>query len=261
MDQNIPGMIILLSPAKSLKNTSLVAYDKTTETRLRPDTWKLVKIMKTLGSAELQKLMGISEKLALDNVQRYKAFKRRHDEHNSRSVIDMFDGDVYRGLQAADFSADELVYAQDHLRILSGLYGLLRPFDRVQEYRLEMGTALTTDNGKNLYQFWGDKITKLINKDVKNSGNELIINLASKEYFKALDRKKIKAPILNINFKEYRHNELKFVSFNAKKARGLVARYIVKNKITTSEEIKGFDTEGYYFSEEHSADGSWLFIR
>lgn len=253
-------MIILLSPAKSLK-----IIDRTeaplTEPRLMTDTWKLAKELKTKSSEDLQSLMHISAKLGDENAKRYKTFKRKHTAENARPAIDIFDGDVYKGLDAETLSAEGMAYAQDHVRILSGLYGLLRPMDLMQEYRLEMGTSLTTDRGTNLYQFWDTKITNLIKKDLKENGGDTVINLASNEYYKAVKAAKLNSRVIEINFKEMRDDKLKFISFNAKKARGLCTRYIIDHQLTNPDDIKGFNTEGYYFSEEHSTDDSWLFIR
>ncbi len=205
--------------------------------------------------------MSVSETIATTNVKRFKSFRRSHNELNSNIAINTFDGDVYKGLDAESLDQNGLAFAQEHVRILSGLYGLLKPLDLMQEYRLEMGTRLPTERGANLYQFWGDKITKLVNKDLKESGANQIINLASNEYFKAIDRKKIKGDILTINFKEYKDDQLKFISFNAKKARGLMTRYIVDHRLEDKQGIKGFNTDGYYYSEENSTDTEWLFVR
>lgn len=253
-------MIILISPAKSL-NTSQATLTHHSTPRLMTDTWKLAKVLKTLKSNDLQELMGISEALATENAKRFKIFKRSQTEQNSKAAIETFDGDVYRGLEAQDFDENDIAFAQEHLRILSGLYGFLRPLDLIQEYRLEMGTSLETESGKNLYQFWGEKITKLLKKDLKESGSDLVVNLASDEYFKAIKKQKLKARMLNINFKEYREGELKFISFNAKKARGMMARYIIKHKLSEIESLKGFDTEGYSFSHDASTEDQWLFVR
>lgn len=253
-------MIVLLSPAKSLKETegTITNYS---EPRLMTQSWALVKVLRTMKYPEIMDLMHISENLATTNVKRYKTFKRKHTELNSKTAIETFDGDVYKGLNAESFDTDDLFYAQDHVRILSGLYGILRPLDLMQAYRLEMGTTLATDAGTNLYHFWGDKITKLLNKDLKASGSDLVVNLASNEYFKAVQTKQLKGKLLNINFKEYRDGQLKFISFNAKKARGLMTHYIVKNKIEDLEGLKGFNLENYAFDEEGSTENDWLFVR
>lgn len=253
-------MIILISPAKSL-STEPSKSDLYSVPRLMTDTWKLAKVLKTMNAQDLRQMMSISDALAIENVKRFKHFKRGQTPDNSKTAIETFDGDVYRGLEAQDFTADDMAFAQNHLRILSGMYGILRPLDLIQEYRLEMGSALVTPTANNLYQFWDQKITKLLNKDLKESGSSQIVNLASNEYFKAVKKEKLKAPVLDIDFKEYRDGELRFVSFNAKKARGFMARYIIKNQLTEPESLKGFDTEGYSYSEELSSHNRWMFVR
>jgi cytoplasmic iron level regulating protein YaaA (DUF328/UPF0246 family) len=172
-----------------------------------------------------------------------------------------FTGDVYQGLDALSFSKKDIEFAQKHVRMLSGFYGLLRPLDVMQPYRLEMGTKLKTDQGDSLYEFWGDKITKRINADLKASGGSAIINLASQEYFKAVDRQSLKGKVYDVQFLENRDGEFKFISFNAKKARGFMTQYIVKNKITKAEKIKGFDLEDYAFNEALSSEAEWVFTR
>ncbi len=252
-------MIILLSPAKSLN------YDKVdaprTQPRFKEDTMELVSIMKGKKAGDLRKLMSISEKLADLNVQRFQDFEKSHNVRNSKQAIFAFTGDVYQGLEAETFSDEDIAFAQDHVRMLSGLYGLLRPLDVMQPYRLEMGTKLKTDKGKNLYEFWGSSIASLIAKDLKKIKSDVIINLASQEYFKAVDTDTIDADIYDIHFKEYRGDDLKFISFNAKKARGYMTQYIVKNKITTPGDLKAFDLEGYSFAPDLSEEKSFFFIR
>ncbi len=254
-------MLILLSPAKSLNTEAGQIKENTTEPRLLTDSFKLVKVLREYGVEALRDLMHISEPLAIENVKRYKDFRRKHTLDNSKAAIEMFDGDVYRGLEADQFSTDDMASAQAHIRILSGLYGVLRPLDIMQEYRLEMGTRLTTERGTNLYQFWGDKITKLLNKDLKESGSDLIVNLASNEYFKSINKKKLKGQLIEANFKEYRDGELKFISFNAKKARGTMARYLIQNEIRDIDGIKGFNLDDYHYSEELSKEHELIFVR
>jgi len=253
-------MITLLSPAKSL-DFSPIQHNGVSEPRLLSDTNQLIKILSKKSAKKLQKLMHISADLASENEKRFKSFDLNHTEENSKPAILAFNGDVYRGLDNANLSHEELNFAQNHIRILSGLYGLLRPMDIIQPYRLEMGTALTNRRGKNLYRFWGDRITKLLNEDLEKSWDDVIINLASKEYFSSINKKKLKGKLLTINFKEYRDDELKFISFNAKRARGLMAQYIVKNRITDREDVKGFNLENYGFSIDHSSEDNWLFVR
>ncbi len=253
-------MIAILSPAKSLDFNREI-NGEFTETRLQEESFNLVKKLKKEKVNGLKKLFSVSEKIAMLNVDRFQQYETSFNVNNSRQAILAFDGDVYKGMNALDFNKNELKYAQKSVRILSGLYGLIRPLDLIQPYRLEMGTKLKIGRKNNLYEFWGDKITDLLNEDLASNKSKLLVNLASKEYYKAIDSKKVNAEILEVNFKEYKNDQLKFISFNAKKARGFMARYIVKNKIKKKEDLKGFNLENYSFSEEHSSDNQWLFIR
>ncbi|MCL4109874.1 UNVERIFIED_CONTAM: hypothetical protein GTU68_028783 [Idotea baltica] len=205
--------------------------------------------------------MKISKNIADLNVERFHDFSSEFNTENSKPAILAFKGDVYLGLEADQFTSSEMDFAQDHIRILSGLYGILRPLDLMQPYRLEMGTSLKTTRGKNLYEFWKSRITDLLNDDIADHKNKTILNLASNEYFKAIHKKKLNGNLLTANFKEERDGELKFISFNAKKARGMMSKFIVNNNIDNENDLKGFDTEGYYFSQEHSSPSEWLFIR
>ncbi len=255
-------MIILLSPAKSL-DFNPVSSNGESMPRLLDNTDQLVKILSKKSAKKLQDLMNISEKLAKENEMRYKSFDLDHSPDKSKSAVFAFRGDVYRGLESESLDDGDLNFAQKHVRILSGLYGLLRPMDLIQPYRLDMETRLKNRRGKNLYRFWGDRITNLVNEDMESSHWDVVLNLASKEYFESINMSKLKGKLVNINFKEYHGggNMLKFISFNAKRARGLVAKYVVKNRITALEDMRRFDLENYYFSEEHSTESDWLFIR
>ncbi len=253
-------MIILLSPAKSLKEEP-IARDHYTSPRYKKESYELIKVLRQYQEDELMKLMSISSNLAKENIKRYKSFRKDHKKENSLIAIDTFDGDVYQGLQAGAWTEDQTTYAQEHLRILSGLYGLLKPLDLMHPYRLEMGTRLKTDNGNNLYQFWDYKITKELNKDLRLLSSKTVINLASNEYYKAVKKDKLKANVITINFKEWREGDLKFISFNAKKARGMMANYIIQHQLSDPLDIKGFNTDDYAFSQEHSTDSEWLFVR
>ncbi len=254
-------MITLLSPAKTLDYDSPEKIDNLSIPQFALDSNRLIRILKKKSVAEIKSLMHISDDLAKLNRARYKNFKKEYTPENSKSAIMAFKGDVYVGLEASTLNEDELNFANDHIRILSGLYGLLLPFDRMQPYRLEMGTRLENKKGTNLYHYWGDSISKAINKDLKAQESDVVLNLASNEYFKAVDKKKLKARIINVDFREEKNGELKFVSFFAKKARGLMARYVIKNKIDEVESLAGFDYENYRFSEEHSTEDSLLFVR
>ncbi|SMG16917.1 hypothetical protein SAMN05661096_00896 [Marivirga sericea] len=254
-------MIAILSPAKSLDFEK--RFDiRTTNRRFNDETNQLIEVLKTKSEEEVGELMNISDKLAQLNVERYDNFKNKSPKHAKQAIL-AFQGDVYQGLEAEDFTHEEHDYAQQHIRILSGLYGLLRPLDLIQPYRLEMGTKLETDKGNNLYEFWGDKITKELKKDIKSQGDNILINLASNEYFKSVNKKELKKDfqIIDIEFKDFKNGQYKIISFFAKKARGLMSRYIVKNQIEKVEELKGFDLDGYSFDEKDSTETKLAFKR
>lgn len=253
-------MIILLSPAKSLDHHPIANVART-QSRFKKETSELATIMKRQTEKDLKALMHISDKLAALNVARFKSFTNSHTEKNAKQAMFAFTGDVYQGLDAGSFTTKEIAFAQTHLRMLSGFYGLLRPLDVIQPYRLEMGTKLENKKGENLYAFWGSSIAKKINEDLKLSGGKAIINLASQEYFKAVDINTLKGTIYNVQFLEDRDGQFKFVSFSAKKARGFMTKYIVKNKIVNPEKIKEFNLEGYSYNTDLSADLDWVFTR
>ncbi|MEL6122148.1 MAG: peroxide stress protein YaaA [Bacteroidota bacterium] len=253
-------MLVLLSPAKSL-NEDINVDIEMTKPKNTAAAGKLVKVLREYSEGDMMSLMDISSSLAKENRRRYQNFKLRGAASQSTPAVHLFAGDVYRGLGADDLTVEEMTFAQSHVRILSGLYGLLRPLDGIQPYRLEMGTSLPTDQGKNLYQFWDKQITNQINASLRELSGKTVVNLASNEYFKAVHRSKLKADVLDINFKEWRDGELKFISFSAKVARGLMTRYIIKNGITDTADLKGFDYEGYGFSPDHSSTNSWIFVR
>lgn len=205
--------------------------------------------------------MNVSQQLAEQTHMRFKSFRSAHHPANSKQALLTFKGDVYRGVDADTLSAEDLEYAQQRLRILSGLYGILRPLDLIQPYRLEMGTALKSSKGKNLYEFWGDTLALRLNKELKESGCEHIVNLASNEYAKSINRKRLNSKIIDVQFKEFRGDKLAFLSFNAKKARGVMARFIIDNRLTDADSLKAFSEDGYYFAKEYSSESSWLFVR
>ncbi len=253
-------MIAVVSPAKSLDFES--PYDiKPSKPRLLECTKELIDVLRKKSPEEVKQLMSISDNLAELNVKRYQKFKATHSPANSKPSVLAFQGDVYQGLKAETFDEDKLMFAQKHLRILSGLYGLLRPLDLIQPYRLEMGTKLAFDDYKTLYQYWDDKILKLLARDLKAQGDDILINLASVEYFKSIERKKMPFRVINVEFKDFNNGEYKIVSFFAKKARGLMSRYIIENGINQPEELKGFDYEGYYFDEKESNSNFLAFKR
>ena len=253
-------MLLLISPAKTL-DFEKSELKKKTKPRFLPESQVLIDVLKTKTASDIKKLMKVSDNIANLNVERYHSFKTPFSLRNAKQAILAFRGDVYTGLDADSFDEADLEFAQDHLRILSGLYGLIRPLDLMQAYRLEMGTKLQNGFGKNLYEFWDDKITTTINKDVKKSKSKAIINLASKEYFSAVKPKLLKADLYNIHFKEEKNGEFKIVAFFAKKARGMMCHYIIKNKLTEPEHLIGFDYDRYTYNEKLSSERDIVFTR
>ncbi len=254
-------MIAILSPAKTLDYSELSKEYNSSQHIFQDETQVLVSKLRKQSKAKLKTLMKISDKLAKENAIRYKEFDSTFTKKNSKEAIFAFMGDVYRGFDAETLTKAQINFAQKHVRILSGLYGILKPLDLMQPYRLEMGTKLSTRKGKNLYAFWDDKITTSLNEEINSHKTKLIVNLASNEYFKSIKRKQLEAPIIDIDFKEYRDGKLKFVSFNAKRARGLMARYMVTEKAKSVEDLKGFNLEEYAFAEEESTKDKLLFVR
>lgn len=243
-------MIVLLSPAKSL-NFDPVDLPRS-QPRFKNSTVELAGIMKKKSPADLMDMMKISQKLADLNHERFSQFSASHTKANAKQAVFAFQGDVYQGLKADTLTTKQLAFAQDHVRILSGLYGLLRPFDVIQPYRLEMGSKVKTSKGRSLYDFWGDALTDKINEDLKAAKSKVVVNLASEEYFKAVNTKKLDGELYTANFKEYRDGKLKFITFSAKKARGFMTQYIVRNKITNPTKLKGFNLENYAYDEAAS---------
>jgi cytoplasmic iron level regulating protein YaaA (DUF328/UPF0246 family) len=254
-------MITLLSPAKTLDFETPDTITELTIPRFNLEANRLIRILKKKKVEEIKSMMHLSDNLAVLNRKRYKTFSKEYTDENSKSAIMAFKGDVYTGLEAETLDKSSLEYVNKHVRILSGLYGLLLPFDRMQPYRLEMGTRLENKKGTNLYHFWGDMISKSLNKELKEMGTDTIVNLASNEYYKAVDKKKLKANVINIDFREEKDGEYQFVSFFAKKARGTMTRYIAENKITNPSDLRGFDYDNYRFEESKSSENSLLFVR
>ena len=253
-------MIFVLSPAKSLNETPSNIKDHS-DLVFTKDSLKLVKQLKTLDQDQLGKLMHISDTLAGVNHGRYKNFKSKFSTSNSLHAVHIFAGDVYTGLDAVSFGANDLKFAQKSLRILSGLYGMIKPLDLIQPYRLEMGTRLSNEHGKNLYDFWGTKITEQLNKELDENKSTHLLNLASVEYFKSIKRSLLAKPIIDIDFKEDRDGKLKVISFTAKKARGDMAKQIIKNRIKNPEDLKGLDILGYKYIEDGSSESKYLFVK
>jgi len=254
-------MLTVISPAKTLDFESPTVTEAHTQPAHLTQSRKLVRRLRELSAGDLSKLMSVSDDLATLNRDRYKRWKTPFKPENARQALFAFKGDVYIGLDAYSMQAGDLEFAQDHLRILSGLYGLLRPLDLMQPYRLEMGTRLDTDQGSNLYQFWGERITRSLNQELKQSNADTLINLASGEYFKSIKPSLLKADIITPAFREYRDGEYKFIQFFAKKARGLMARYLVDQRIDEPEGLKGFDYEGYRYNASLSSASDWVFTR
>ncbi len=251
-------MLAVISPAKKLNFDPLSDDMGESFPEFQEDANRLARIAKRLSVSDLRKLMKISEDLATLNRERFQAFAERSDARNSKQAMFAFAGDTYTGLSASAFDTDDLAYAQDHLRVLSGLYGALRPLDRIQPYRLEMGSRLANDAGPNLYAYWGDRIGKALDAA---SGGSPVVNLASNEYFKAVSAKTMQSPIIDVAFKEEREGGLKMIGFYAKKARGSMARYIIQNRVETIDKLKDFDTDGYGFKPELSQENALVFTR
>jgi len=253
-------MKIVLSPAKSLDFERELPTTRGTQPQFLDTTIKVNKKLSRQTKNELMELMSISEKLADLNYGRYKEFEEEHTKDNSRPAMYAFDGDVYSGLDAYTIPTEKLDSLQNKLRILSGLYGVLRPLDLMQPYRLEMGTSIGIDRKENLYKVWQKKITDSLNKEMEK--DELFINLASNEYFKAVDTKKLKAEVITPVFKDLKNGKLKVISFFAKKARGAMVRYIIDKDVESVEDLKGFDYDGYQFSLKYSQkENELVFIR
>lgn len=255
-------MLIVISSAKSLDYESPLATKTFSQPEFLEHSQLLIDDLQKLNPPALESLMKISPALANLNMQRFIDWHADFTPDNARQALLAFKGDVYQGMAAEQFSEEDFSFAQQHLRILSGLYGLLRPLDLMQAYRLEMGTRFDNARGKNLYEFWGDILTDALNEQLAQMKNPVLVNLASNEYFKAVKAKSIKAPIITPVFKDLKNQQYKVISFHAKKARGMMAAYIIKNKISDNPEaIKQFDDGGYYFSAAQSNTKEWVFLR
>ncbi|MFV1982973.1 MAG: peroxide stress protein YaaA [Thiohalomonadales bacterium] len=254
-------MLLVVSPAKKLDyNPHGKTIIHTTPDYLK-DSVQLIKRLRDFSSLDISELMDVSTKIADLNFERYSKWSANFTLKNSKQSILAFKGDVYTGMDASSFNSTDFKFAQKHLRILSGLYGLLRPLDLMKAYRLEMGSKLITTRGKNLYEFWGTKITDGLNDQLKIIKSEILINLASNEYFKSIKKQHLNANIITPMFKDYKNGDYKMIGIYAKKARGLLSRYIIKNKITNPEKIKKFDSEGYKFNNKLSHEYNWIFTR
>lgn len=254
-------MIFVISPAKSLDFDTPPVTAEYTQPGFLTRSAVLVQRLRELSPAELSRLMDISDALAVLNVTRYAEWAPPFTPANAKQALLAFNGDVYEGLDAASLSPAGLAWCQQHLRILSGLYGLLRPLDLIQPYRLEMGTKLGNAAGKDLYAFWGEDITQALNAAMSPSGPAVLVNLASEEYFKAVRPKALKARIVNCVFEDWKGGRYKIISFYAKRARGLMARHAITGRLQEAEQLKGFAEGGYTFAPEASDDTRWVFRR
>jgi len=254
-------MLTIISPAKTLDYESPLATKRFTQPELLDKSSQLISVARKLTPAQISSLMGISDKLALLNAERFNDWQPDFSPDNARQAILAFKGDVYTGLQAEDFSEKDFDFAQDHLRMLSGLYGLLRPLDLMMPYRLEMGIRLENPQGANLYAFWGDLLTEKLNKLLAEQGDKVLINLASDEYFKAVKPAKLDGEIIKPVFLDQKNGNYKVISFYAKKARGLMSRFIIKERLSKVSQLQEFNLEGYEYDPARSAGNELVFTR
>ena len=254
-------MLVVISPAKTLDYETPATTANYSLPDYLDDSAELISQLRQLSPPEVSDLMGISAKLGDLNFGRFLNWQPEFTPDNAKQSVLAFKGDVYTGLDAANLTEDQLQWAQDHLRILSGLYGLLRPLDLMQPYRLEMGTKFVNNKGKNLYEFWGDKITDGLNELLDKTNHPILINLASNEYFKSVLPRNLHAEVITPVFKDWKNDKYKIISFFAKKARGLMTRYIIDNKIEDPEDLKKFDVAGYSYNQAMSSAREWVFTR
>jgi hypothetical protein len=255
------GMLFLLSPAKSLDYESSLKGQASTAPLFVKQSKALIDVLRTHSPQDIARLMDLSDALSGLNVARYQAWSSRATPKNARQALLAFDGDVYDGLQARTLDDDALAWAQDHVCILSGLYGVLRPLDLMQPYRLEMGTALSTAQGKNLYEFWGAQISDYLNRRLRVDSSPVVVNLASQEYFKSVQLSALKAPVVECVFQEKRNEEYKIISFSAKRARGMLARFAIDQRLNHPEQLRGFDADGYSWCAAASSPQRLVFRR
>ncbi|MCP4915143.1 MAG: peroxide stress protein YaaA [Oligoflexia bacterium] len=252
-------MFIVISPAKKLDFESKTPIEDYSDIKYAEKALQLIKELRKCSQEEISKLMKLSDSLAKLNVDRYKSYDPKFNDKNSRQAVFAFSGDTYVGLDANSLKKQDLTYSQKHLGILSGLYGLLSPLDRIQPYRLEMGTRFSQNGHKNLYDYWKEDVTEAINEKLKKE--KYLINCSSNEYFSVIDTKKLNGEIITPVFKEMKNGEYKVISFNAKRARGMMSRYIIQNRLTKPEELKSFDIDGYQYSEKLSQGNEIVFTR
>ena len=254
-------MLIILSPAKTLDFEETNISLSTTIPEYIPQSSELIQILKKYSVQDLSELMSLSDKLAALNVARYESWNKRFTNQNSKAAIFAFNGDVYEGLDASTLTKKQLEYCQQHLRILSGLYGILKPLDLMQPYRLEMGTSLKNKKGSDLYSFWGKRLTQDIQEELAKQKKPFLLNLASEEYFKVIHAKDLGYPIISPVFQDEKDGKFKIISFYAKKARGLMARSVIQNRVEDPSQLEGFNLEGYYYVEELSKPSAPVFQR
>lgn len=254
-------MLMVISPAKTLDYDTPPVIEQSTQPRFVEHSVELIEVLREKSPQDIAKLMSLSDKLASLNVARYGSWERESTPQNAKQALLAFKGDVYTGLNAEDFSSDDFAFAQQHLRMLSGLYGLLRPLDLMQPYRLEMGTKLTNPRGKDLYTFWGERISQWLNEDLEAQGDQVLLNLASQEYFGAVKPKALNARVIDTVFKDQKNGQYKIISFYAKKARGLMARYVIKERLQDPEGLKDFNLDGYRFDAASSSENQLVFLR
>lgn len=254
-------MLLVISPAKTLDYETPPVTSRFTQPEFLDHAQELIQQLRELSPAQIAELMHLSDKLAGLNVARYGSWHPDFTPDNAKQALLAFKGDVYTGLNAEDFSEGDFDFAQQHLRMLSGLYGLLRPLDLMQPYRLEMGTKLANARGKDLYAFWGERISGWLNGALAAQGDDILLNLASNEYFSSVKRKALNARVIDTEFKDLKNGQYKIISFYAKKARGLMARYVIRERLRDPEGLKDFNYQGYRYSTEHSKPDSLVFLR
>ncbi|MDD0972693.1 peroxide stress protein YaaA [Pseudomonas fontis] len=254
-------MLTVISPAKTLDYDTPPVTQRFTLPQYLDDSQELIVQLRDLSPQQISELMHLSDKLAGLNAARFGSWTPAFSPQNAKQALLAFKGDVYTGLDAESLSEDDFSYAQEHLRMLSGLYGLLRPLDLMQPYRLEMGTKLANARGKDLYAFWGTRISEWLNQALADQGDDLLLNLASNEYFSAVKRNALNARVINTEFRDFKNGQYKIISFYAKKARGMMSRFVIQEKINNPEQLKQFDVQGYYYSAEQSKPDNLVFLR
>lgn len=254
-------MLMVISPAKTLDFETAPATQRFTQPQYLDHSQELIEQLRTLSPAQISELMHVSDKIGGLNAARFGSWTPAFTQENAKQALLAFKGDVYTGLNAETFSDADFSYAQDHLRMLSGLYGLLRPLDLMMPYRLEMGTKLPNARGKDLYAFWGTRISEWLNQALAEQGDDVLLNLASNEYFSAVKRTALKARIINTEFKDLKNGQYKIISFYAKKARGMMSRFVIEERINDPEALQAFDAQGYRYNREQSTPDKLVFLR